>query len=402
MRHIRFVAGCVASAMVWAAGGMTAYAAGASGGAPGPERGGFDAQAFFEKARRAVVMLRPVNARGRGTMKGTGFLIGSNGVLVTARHVTAPGEAMFAITADNRKIPVAGYLGEDADHDVVVVQLDGNGLAHLPLGPRELPEPGQWVGLVGNPGGGGLSFPTGQVVRVAGVAGVWEEIYTTIPVRRGHSGSPLLNARGEAIGLAVASTDRQRGVAMPASVIHRILERAAAREPTPYEKRPRPRRAEPIAMDPDMKVAREAMQRGDWEKAETALARVLRRFPESPAALFFLGTTHLRRESWAAAAAAFERALQLRGECAVLRFFHGGSLVRCGRTAEGVAALKEALRMGLADRMQIVAARTVLALEAARSRQPEEARAALEELRRVDADRARAVQPEMRRLCPGL
>lgn len=360
----------------------------------------FDPNAVFERARPAVVVLLPDDPRGRPKSKGTGFLISGEGLLATARHVMAGANGMHAITSEARKLPVTGFVGEDADHDVVVLKLDGRALPFLPLAAEDLPQHGQWVSLVGNPGGGGLAFPTGAVAGVSGIQDVWEDVLTTIPVRGGHSGSPMLNERGEVVGLAVAATADKNGVAMPVKVIKRILARAGTNAPMPFASRPRKGSGATLAMDKDFRAGREAMQRQAWATAEPLLRKVTQRFSDSPAAQMYFGYNCVQQRSWKDAVAAFRQALKYREDSPVLWFFYGTSLVADHQTADGTGALRKAIELQLADPVQLASAWSTLALVAAGRHHEAEARTALAQVRRLDADRADRLQVELWRLYP--
>src|SRR5580765_3277806 len=85
-----------------------------------------------EKAMPAVVSLYSARPGGeQATSRGVGFLVSSNGILVTARHVSEANSELVAFTADGRKHQVTGFYDEDRDYDVAVLKIDGQGFPFL-------------------------------------------------------------------------------------------------------------------------------------------------------------------------------------------------------------------------------------------------------------------------------
>src|ERR671919_1091155 len=81
-----------------------------------------------------VVKLYSVGKHSSGaTSHGSGFIIDEHGTLVTARHICAESDALFAFTADGKKYPVTGFLGEDFESDVAVLQIEGAHFLHFSL-----------------------------------------------------------------------------------------------------------------------------------------------------------------------------------------------------------------------------------------------------------------------------
>ena len=96
----------------------------------------------------AVVTLYSVGAGSEhSTSRGVGFLVSSEGILVTARHVSEANAELFAFTSDGRKYPVTGFYGEDRDYDVAVLKIEGKGFAPLAVAPG-LPKRGEWVAVL--------------------------------------------------------------------------------------------------------------------------------------------------------------------------------------------------------------------------------------------------------------
>ena len=151
--------------------------------------------------------------RGRGERNqtqrslGSGFIIDAQGYILTNRHVIE-GADQISVTLNNGKDYDAKLVGKDARTDVALLKIEPKeALTHLRLGDSETIEVGEWVMAIGNPFGlGGNSVTVGVVsykgrsmslTRGTGV----DMIQTDAAINPGNSGGPLLNTRGEVVGL---------------------------------------------------------------------------------------------------------------------------------------------------------------------------------------------------------
>ena len=143
---------------------------------------------------------------------GSGFIIDKDGYILTNRHVVEGADEISVTLSTQRPgdRPLAAKLvGKDARTDVALLKIEPKGaLTLLPLGNSDETEVGEWVMAIGNPFGlGGNSVTVGVVsykgrnmqlgVRMTGV----DMIQTDAAINPGNSGGPLLNTRGEVIGI---------------------------------------------------------------------------------------------------------------------------------------------------------------------------------------------------------
>ena len=138
---------------------------------------------------------------------GSGFIIDAQGHILTNRHVIE-GADQISVTLNSGKDYDAKLVGKDARTDVALLKIEANEtLTHLNLGDSDAIEVGEWVMAIGNPFGlGGNSVTVGVVsykgrsmslTRGTGV----EMIQTDAAINPGNSGGPLLNTRGEVVGV---------------------------------------------------------------------------------------------------------------------------------------------------------------------------------------------------------
>jgi serine protease Do len=143
--------------------------------------------------------MQPMPVRGQGS----GFIVGSDGVILTNAHVVKGAKEVTVKLADRREFP-AKVLGSDEQTDVAVIKIDAKGLPTLPLGDSKDLQAGEWVLAIGSPFGFEHSVTAGIVSATSRSLpgdGFVPFIQTDVAVNPGNSGGPLFNARGEVVGI---------------------------------------------------------------------------------------------------------------------------------------------------------------------------------------------------------
>ncbi len=164
------------------------------------------------------------------SMLGSGVIVSKEGHILTNHHVVAGMQEIQVQLTDGRTLPVK-LIGSDPAVDIAVLQLDAKDLTALPIADSDQVRVGQQVFAVGNPFGlqetvtRGIVSAKGRALRDSGV----EFFQTDAAVNPGNSGGPLLNIRGEIIGINSAistPTGAWAGIsfAIPANVARRTLE----------------------------------------------------------------------------------------------------------------------------------------------------------------------------------
>ncbi|MGE3704109.1 MAG: trypsin-like peptidase domain-containing protein [Vicinamibacterales bacterium] len=173
--------------------------------------------------------LGPRGDRGtprRGT--GSGFIIDPDGSILTNHHVIDRAERIMVKLSDGRTLR-ARVIGTDPDTDVALIKVDGQrGLPVAPIGDSSTLRMGEWVCAIGNPLGYEHTVTVGVVSFIGRKlfdASLDNYIQTDAAINFGNSGGPLINARGEVIGInsAVSSQASNIGFAVPISGAAAIL-----------------------------------------------------------------------------------------------------------------------------------------------------------------------------------
>nr|WP_157062476.1 DegQ family serine endoprotease [Pseudoxanthomonas dokdonensis] len=140
----------------------------------------------------------------RGTSLGSGFVISADGYVLTNHHVIDGADTVKVKLPDRREF-TAKVVGSDEQYDVALLKIDAKGLPTVRLGDSKLLKSGQWVVAIGSPLGLDHSVTAG-IVSAVGRTGNGEQRYvpfiqTDVAINQGNSGGPLLNTRGEVVGI---------------------------------------------------------------------------------------------------------------------------------------------------------------------------------------------------------
>lgn len=132
---------------------------------------------------------------------GSGFIISQDGYVMTNAHVVADAETIYVTLPDKREFK-AKLIGSDKRTDVALLKVEASGLPRLPLGDSNKVRAGEWVLAIGSPFGLDNSVTAGIVSAKGRDTGDYLPfIQTDVAVNPGNSGGPLINLRGEVIGI---------------------------------------------------------------------------------------------------------------------------------------------------------------------------------------------------------
>jgi serine protease Do len=165
---------------------------------------------------------------------GSGFIIDADGSILTNNHVIDRAERITVKLSDGRTLR-ARVIGADPDTDIALIKVDGQtGLPVAPLGDSSTLRMGEWVCAIGNP----LGYEHSVTVGVVSFLGrklfdksLDNYIQTDAAINFGNSGGPLINSRGEVIGInaAISSRATSIGFAVPINGASAILPQLRAK-----------------------------------------------------------------------------------------------------------------------------------------------------------------------------
>ena len=171
----------------------------------------------------------------RGT--GSGFILSGDGRLLTNAHVVTGSDTVEVTLKDGRTFE-GRVIGSDAVTDVAVVKINTTGLPTVRIGRSDNLTPGEWAIAIGNPLGldntvtAGIISATGRSSSQVGVPDKRVSfIQTDAAINPGNSGGPLLNDRGEVIGVntAIRADAQGLGFAIPIETAQRVADQLFAK-----------------------------------------------------------------------------------------------------------------------------------------------------------------------------
>jgi serine protease Do len=142
----------------------------------------------------------------RGISLGSGFIISSDGYVLTNNHVVA-GADKVSIRLQDRRTLTARVIGTDPTYDIALLKIDAGGkLPVVSIGDSRSLKPGQWVLAIGSPFGFDYTVTQGIVSAIGRNLGERDQAYTSfiqtdVPINRGNSGGPLFNLQGQVVGV---------------------------------------------------------------------------------------------------------------------------------------------------------------------------------------------------------
>jgi len=173
----------------------------------------------------------PEQAR-RATSLGSGVIVSPNGYILTNQHVVEAAEEIEVALPGGKKL-LAKVVGDDPETDLAVLQVNAEGLHAITFGSSDALRVGDVVLAIGNPFGVGQTVTSG-IVSALGRSGLqintFENfIQTDAAINPGNSGGPLVDARGNLIGINTAIYSRNGGsigigFAIPVSTAKMVLE----------------------------------------------------------------------------------------------------------------------------------------------------------------------------------
>ena len=190
---------------------------------PVPEQSVAD---IADAVRPSLVKVIQVGREGVGGL-GSGFVVRSDGLIATNRHVIGEARRIKVEMSDGAVEDVTEIFASDVHLDLAILRIGKQGLKPLPLGDSAALRQGDQIVAMGNPVGLANSVVEGVISEprrdVEGIA----MIQVALPIERGNSGGPLLDRQGRVLGLLTlkSALTANLGFAMPVNELKKLIEK---------------------------------------------------------------------------------------------------------------------------------------------------------------------------------
>lgn len=202
------------------------------------------AQEIAKKTFGSTVLLVMEDVNGQPLSLGSGFFV-RDGEIASNLHVIEGAARGYAkIVGQQAKYDIDGITAFDPERDLVILKISGARASALALGGSDAVQVGETVYAVGNPKGLEGTFSQGIVSSIREV-GTDKLLQITAPISPGSSGGPVLNSKGEVIGVSVATFrgGQNLNFAIPSNHLKALLETAGPAKPLAQVKPVKPQRS---------------------------------------------------------------------------------------------------------------------------------------------------------------
>ncbi|MCX8012313.1 MAG: tetratricopeptide repeat protein, partial [Desulfobacterota bacterium] len=300
---------------------------------------------IINKVKPSTVLILIYNKEGEITARGSGFFISQDGEIITNRHLLEGAYRAEVKTSNEKVYSITRVVAEDKEADIVMVKVDT-----LPESVRPLtvssstPQVGEKVVVIGNPLGLEGSVSDGIVSAVRDIPGLGTIIQITAPVSPGSSGSPVINAKGEVIGVATFQLVEGQNLNFAVSG-QRITQIKKSKSITLDEWR--------IGKTKNCEETAEGLYysglfyllQDEYDKALSYFKKAAEKNPTYSEAYFYIGYCYGKLGRLTEEIEAYKQAIRIKPDLAEAHCGLGVAYYKLGRPTEAIEAFKQAIRI---------------------------------------------------------
>jgi len=299
---------------------------------------------LVKKVKPSVVLIETFDKDNKPIGRGSGFFIDNKGSLITNHHVIEGAYSATIKTSTGKVYPVQGIVAKDTEADIVklVVNLPDANMTFLNLSVN-VPSEGEDIFVIGNPLGLESTISTGIVSAVRDIPAFGKIIQITAPVSPGSSGSPVINNKGEVIGVAtfIATKGQNLNFAIPSGKIIVLKETSKAALSESY-----------ASLTADSNDAQSFYDKGlkelwqeNWSAALTYFQKATEKNPQAADAWILTGFCYDNLSRYQEEIDAFKQAIRIKPDLAEAHDNLGNAYYKLGRYQDSIDAHKRAIKI---------------------------------------------------------
>jgi tetratricopeptide (TPR) repeat protein len=300
---------------------------------------------LVKKVKPCVVLVQTFDKDNKPIGQGSGFFIDNKGRLITNHHVIEGAYSATIKTSAGKEYPVQGIVAKDTEADIVklVVNIpDANNISFLNLSVN-VPSEGEDIVVIGNPLGLESTVSTGIVSAVRDIPAFGKIIQITAPISPGSSGSPVINSKGEVIGIAIliATKGQNLNFAIPSDKILALKQTAKIVLLKEYNAVTTDPNDAQLFYDKGMKE----LWQENWSAALTYFQKEKEKNPQNADVWFRLGYCYDKLDRYQEAMEPYKQAIKIKPNFVVAYVSLGFAYSKLGRHQDAIEVYKQVIRI---------------------------------------------------------
>jgi len=299
---------------------------------------------LVKKVKPSVVLIETFDKDSKPIGRGSGFFIDNKGSLITNHHVIEGAYSATIKTSAGKEYPVQGIVAKDTEADIVklVVNLPDANITFLNLS-ENVPSEGEDIFVIGNPLGLKSTVSSGIVSAVRDIPAFGKILQITAPISPGSSGSPVINSKGEVIGIAtfIFTEGQNLNFAILSDKIIALKETPKTSISESY-----------ALLTADANDAQSFYDKGlkelwqeNWSVALTYFQKAKEKNPQDANVWFYLGYCYGSLGRYEEAIYAYKQAIRIKPDDAEAHYNLGVAYGTLGRGQNEIESYKQAIRI---------------------------------------------------------